>query len=107
MDSKALKQMLSYHGSGPTTVVIRQMECLGARLDIRWVFIAVECSGIFDVDWLTLHFGFACLSRSLNNALTQDDWDCFAPSVGTMLKNFNYDYVKAAKAYCGREAEIT
>lgn len=30
----------------------------------------------------------------------------FAPSVGTMLKNFGGDYTKAATAYCGLEAEV-
>mgnify|MGYP001581198646 FL=1 len=31
----------------------------------------------------------------------------FAPSVGTMLKNFGGDYEKAATAYCGLEAIVT
>jgi len=37
----------------------------------------------------------------------QDDWPCFAPSVGTMLNNFGGDYQKAAKVYCGREVLAT
>merc|ERR1711939_792020 len=37
----------------------------------------------------------------------QDDWPCFAPSVGTMLSNFGGDYNKAATAYCGLEAKVT
>lgn len=31
----------------------------------------------------------------------------FAPSVGTMLKNFGGDYSKAGKAFCGLEAKFT
>ncbi|BGP16725.1 hypothetical protein JCM10213_009143 [Rhodosporidiobolus nylandii] len=31
----------------------------------------------------------------------------FAPSLSTMMKNFNYDYEKAATAYCGLEAIVT
>lgn len=37
----------------------------------------------------------------------QDDWLCFAPSVGTMLNEFGGDYTKAATAFCGREAIVT
>lgn len=37
----------------------------------------------------------------------QDDWLCFAPSVGTMLNNFGGDYSAATKAYCGREVKVT
>jgi len=37
----------------------------------------------------------------------QDDWMCFAPSVGTMLNNFGGDYSAATKAYCGREVKVT
>ena len=31
----------------------------------------------------------------------------FAPSLKTMLSNFNWDYEAAAKAYCGLEAIVT
>ncbi|GJN90931.1 hypothetical protein Rhopal_003945-T1 [Rhodotorula paludigena] len=36
-----------------------------------------------------------------------NDLPGFAPSLRTMLSNFNYDYETAARAYCGLEAVIT
>ncbi|KWU42019.1 hypothetical protein RHOSPDRAFT_21948, partial [Rhodotorula sp. JG-1b] len=46
-------------------------------------------------------------SHSWCGYLYSDAVPGFAPSLNTMLRNFNYDYEAAATAYCGLEAVVT
>lgn len=53
-----------------------------------------------------VHFSDSVPCSVLVTLTDQNDWPCFAPSVGTMMSGYS-DRQSAAKAYCGREAKVT